>query len=59
MKDAVERAKKAYLGAGADGIMIHSRNVDPAEIFEFCDHYSQFGDSKPARCSSLELQFCN
>ena len=33
MDDAVERAK-AYLSAGADGIMIHSRKKDPAEIFE-------------------------
>lgn len=46
MEDAVERAK-AYLGAGADGIMIHSRKKDPAEIFEFCHQYSTFGDKKP------------
>jgi len=41
MKDAVERAK-AYIGAGADGIMIHSRQKDSAEIFEFCDQYAKF-----------------
>tara|TARA_B100000787_G_scaffold34901_1_gene24246 strand:+ start:12486 stop:13787 length:1302 start_codon:yes stop_codon:yes gene_type:complete len=41
MEDAVERAK-AYIEAGADGIMIHSRLKDPAEIFEFCDQYAQF-----------------
>ena len=46
MEDAVERAK-AYLGAGADGIMIHSRKKDPAEIFEFCRQYSEFGEQKP------------
>ena len=46
MDDAVERAK-AYLGAGADGIMIHSRKKDPAEIFEFCRQYAEFGEKKP------------
>jgi len=46
MEDAVTRAK-AYLKAGADGIMIHSRKKDPAEIFEFCDKYRTFSDSKP------------
>ncbi|MBU3610986.1 phosphoenolpyruvate mutase [Polynucleobacter wuianus] len=38
MSDAIERAK-AYLDAGADGIMIHSRKKDPSEIFEFCRQY--------------------
>lgn len=37
--DAIERAK-AYLDAGADGIMIHSRKKSPDEIFAFCDRYS-------------------
>ena len=46
MDDAVERAK-AYLDAGADGIMIHSRRKDPAEIFEFCRQYAEFGKKKP------------
>lgn len=36
MEDALNRAK-AYVTAGADGIMIHSRRKDPAEILEFCD----------------------
>ena len=27
---------KAYIEAGADGIMIHSRETEPDEIFEFC-----------------------
>ncbi|MDY0276288.1 MAG: phosphoenolpyruvate mutase [Desulfomicrobium sp.] len=44
--DAFERAK-AYLSAGADGIMIHSRQKDPAEIFEFCNSYSTLSDRKP------------
>ena len=46
MDDAVARAK-AYLKAGADGIMIHSRKKDPSEIFEFCHLYSTFSENKP------------
>ena len=34
MEDALTRAF-AYVDAGADAIMIHSRKKDPAEIFEF------------------------
>lgn len=46
MNDALTRAQ-AYLNAGADGIMIHSRKKDPDEIFEFCDAYKQFQNKKP------------
>lgn len=35
MQDAVTRAK-AYIAAGTDGIMIHSRQKSPDEILEFC-----------------------
>lgn len=38
MEDALTRAR-AFVAAGADGIMIHSRKKDPAEIFEFCDKF--------------------
>lgn len=38
--DAISRAK-AYLEAGADGIMIHSRQKTPDEIFEFCKAYQK------------------
>jgi len=38
MEDALERAH-AFVAAGADGIMIHSRKKDPAEILEFCDKF--------------------
>ncbi len=38
MEDALKRAY-AFRDAGADGIMIHSRKKDPAEIFEFCDSF--------------------
>ncbi len=34
MDDAITRAR-AFVGAGADAIMIHSRKKDPAEIIEF------------------------
>lgn len=38
MTDALTRAE-AYIGAGADGIMIHSKEKDGKEIREFCDKY--------------------
>lgn len=40
MEDALNRAF-AYVEAGADGIMIHSRLKDPAEIFEFCEKFRE------------------
>ena len=46
MDDAINRAK-AYLNAGADSIMIHSRKKSPDEIFEFCNLYSQIENKKP------------
>lgn len=46
MDDAVERCK-AYLKAGADGIMIHSRLEDGREIMNFCKLYQQFGLGRP------------
>ena len=45
MDDAILRAK-AFLEAGADGIMIHSRQKDPAEILEFCRQYAQIDSRK-------------
>tara|TARA_Y100000748_G_scaffold180356_1_gene151084 strand:+ start:1899 stop:3200 length:1302 start_codon:yes stop_codon:yes gene_type:complete len=45
LDDAIKRAK-AYLDAGADGIMIHSRKKDPSEIFEFCKKYSKIKNKK-------------
>ncbi len=38
MEDALARAY-AYVEAGADGIMIHSRKKSPDEILEFCDQF--------------------
>ncbi len=37
-EDALKRAF-AYVNAGADAIMIHSRRKEPDEIFEFCDRF--------------------
>ncbi len=38
MEDALARAR-AFVKAGADGIMIHSRRKEPDEILEFCDRF--------------------
>ena len=46
MDDALARAK-AFVAAGADGIMIHSRKKDPAEIVEFCDKFREEDKSTP------------
>ena len=40
VEDALMRAK-CYVQAGADGIMIHSRKKDPAEIYEFCAEFKK------------------
>ncbi len=44
--DAIKRAQ-AYLNAGADAIMIHSRQKSPDEIFEFCSLYNKIPNKKP------------
>lgn len=46
MEDAIERAK-AYIEAGADGIMIHSKEKDGREIIEFCRLYSELENKVP------------
>lgn len=46
MEDALKRAY-AYVDAGADGIMIHSRKKDPVEIFEFCDTFRKTNKETP------------
>ncbi len=45
MDDAINRAK-IYLDAGADGIMIHSRKKDFAEIKEFARLYNKLPNRK-------------
>lgn len=44
--DALERAF-AYVGAGADGIMIHSKNKDGMDIKEFCDRFRKEDEHTP------------
>ncbi|MBU1109376.1 MAG: phosphoenolpyruvate mutase [Candidatus Riflebacteria bacterium] len=44
--DAIARAR-AYIDAGADGIMIHSRQKTPDEIFGFCREYNCLSERKP------------
>ena len=46
MEDALNRAK-AFVEAGADSIMIHSRKKDPAEILEFCDKFRAIDNKTP------------
>lgn len=46
MEDALKRAK-AYIAAGADGIMIHSKEKTPKEIFTFCREYKKFKTQVP------------
>lgn len=46
MEDALKRAS-AYISAGADGIMIHSRKKDPVEILEFCDRFREGNKTTP------------
>jgi phosphoenolpyruvate phosphomutase len=40
MEDALKRAF-AYVEAGADGIMIHSRRKTPDEVFVFCAQFRE------------------
>lgn len=46
MEDALERAF-AFVGAGADAVMIHSRKKDPSEIFEFVEKFRAKDTSTP------------
>ncbi|MFT8347981.1 phosphoenolpyruvate mutase [Clostridium saccharoperbutylacetonicum] len=46
MEDAIERAK-AYIEAGTDGIMIHSKEKNGEEIIEFCRRYNGFEKKVP------------
>lgn len=46
IEDALKRAKM-YIEAGADGIMIHSKEKDPQEIIEFCKEYKKLDVKVP------------
>lgn len=49
MEDALQRAR-AYIVAGADAIMIHSRQKQPDEIFEFADSFRKEFVDVPLVC---------
>ncbi|NWK55156.1 phosphoenolpyruvate mutase [Verrucomicrobiaceae bacterium N1E253] len=49
LDDALERAK-AYIVAGADALMIHSKESDAREIRAFCDAYVEFEHQVPLVC---------
>lgn len=44
-EEALKRAK-AFLDAGADGIMIHSKEKNPKEILDFLDEYNKLPNRK-------------
>ena len=46
MEDALLRAR-AFVAAGADGIMIHSRRKEPDEIFEFVEKFRREDSTTP------------
>jgi phosphoenolpyruvate phosphomutase len=46
MDDALARAQ-AYIDAGADGIMIHSKEPTPDEVLTFCGEYAKFDNRVP------------
>jgi len=49
LKDALDRANE-YAGAGADGIMIHSKSKDPKEIFDFAKSFRKNFQNIPLVC---------
>ncbi|EEG77519.1 phosphoenolpyruvate mutase [Dethiobacter alkaliphilus] len=46
LDDALKRAE-AYIAAGADAIMIHSKEKEPDEIYAFCDHFAKLPNRVP------------
>lgn len=45
-QDALQQAE-SYIRAGADAIMIHSRQKQPDEIFAFCEAYAKLPEQRP------------
>ena len=43
---AIQRAR-AYVSSGADGIMIHSKDKNPKDLFNFCKEYNNFPNKVP------------
>ncbi len=48
MQDALDRAQ-AYIDAGTDVVMIHSRHKEPDEIFGFCEKYHRLPRTVPLK----------
>lgn len=46
LEDALKRAR-AYIEAGVDAIMIHSKEREATEIFDFCYEYKKFENRVP------------
>ena len=46
LEDALQRAE-AYVKAGADGILIHSKSKKPDEVIEFATHFRKNNKSTP------------
>ncbi|MCW3488828.1 phosphoenolpyruvate mutase [Dethiobacter alkaliphilus] len=46
LDDALKRAE-AYIAAGADAIMIHSKEKEPDEIYAFCDQFAKLPNRVP------------
>ncbi len=46
LENALARAQ-AYIEAGADGLMIHSKKKEPDEIIAFCQRYAAFPTTVP------------
>ena len=49
LKDALKRAE-AYSKAGADAILIHSKEKSPKQIFDFAKKFSKSANYKPLVC---------
>lgn len=46
LNDAIKRAR-AYIDAGADAIMVHSKDENPAEVIAFCNEYNKLKKKVP------------
>lgn len=49
MSDALSRARM-YVEAGADGVMIHSKNGDPSEVLKFASYFREQDRATPLVC---------
>lgn len=56
LEDALERAN-AYVKAGADGIMIHSRKKNPQEVFDFCKEFRK--ENKKTPLVAVPTSYCD